>query len=203
MTDAAATIDRDRLTDCEKVIAAGMATFVDVGTALAEIRDTRLYLATHKTFEAYCRDRWGMDRTYAHRTIEAAEVTKRLLSMGNTPTNERQVRPLTALPAEQQVTAWKVATAKAAAAERPVTAKDVALAVRQITNPTPKEEPQQRKRGSYEDWKRLRELVENIKAAAAEIDGLRVDVQHRIPARDLCESLSASFAKLAQQLVER
>lgn len=92
-------IESSRLTELETVIEHGLKTFVDVGNALLEIRDSRLYRAEHGTFEDYCRDRWGMSRIHAHRMIEAASVTSNLLPIGNIlPANEAQARPLTQLP---------------------------------------------------------------------------------------------------------
>lgn len=83
--------DSVRLVELEGVIERGLTTFVEVGAALMEIRDSRLYRETHGTFEAYCRERWGWDRTYAHRTIQAAEVS-RMLPMGNILPSERVAR---------------------------------------------------------------------------------------------------------------
>lgn len=37
----------------------------EAGKALAELRDRRLYRSTHRTFEEYCRDRFG----YTHRRV--------------------------------------------------------------------------------------------------------------------------------------
>ena len=89
-----------RLADLEAVIERGQRTFVEVGEALAEIREQRLYRETHETFDAYCHDRWGMSRVHAHRTIEAAE-TVAALPIGNAPRSEsvaRELAPLKASP---------------------------------------------------------------------------------------------------------
>ncbi|MEI6451832.1 MAG: hypothetical protein WCP98_18055, partial [Actinomycetes bacterium] len=72
------------LTDLEGIIERGLDTFVDVGEALAEIRDRQMYRETHATFEAYCRERWGWSRSYAYRHIEAAQAVA-LLPIGNIP----------------------------------------------------------------------------------------------------------------------
>ena len=61
------------LAECEKVVERGLATFVVVGEALARIRDGRLYRESHKTFEAYCDERWGMSRPRAYQFIAAAD----------------------------------------------------------------------------------------------------------------------------------
>lgn len=83
---------RERLRECEAVIERGMASFIEVGNALAEIRDSRLYLDTNATFEDYCRDRWGMSRPYAYNLIDAASVS----AMADIE-NERQARALVPL----------------------------------------------------------------------------------------------------------
>ena len=104
------TNEVSQLAKHETTIKRGLSTFVEVGTALFSIRDARLYRNDYKTFEEYCCQRWSMSRIHAHRLIEAVEVTKNLLPMGNIfPVNERQLRPLAQLPAEQQAAAWQQA----------------------------------------------------------------------------------------------
>ncbi len=39
--------------------AAFVQTFYEVGNALLQIRDERLYRQTHSTFEEYCREKWS------------------------------------------------------------------------------------------------------------------------------------------------
>ena len=94
------------LGECEAVIERGLKTFCEVGEALLAIRDGRLYRITHSTFEDYCREKWDISRFYAHRLIEASTVIEnlRLLPIGNKlPETESQARPLTILPASEQV----------------------------------------------------------------------------------------------------
>ena len=89
-----------------------MGTFVEVGNALKDIRDRRLYREGFGRFEDYCRTEWDIDRTYAHRLIESAEVVE-VLSIGNKPKTESQARPLTQLDApENQVEAWERAVGR-------------------------------------------------------------------------------------------
>lgn len=95
------------LVHCETVIDEGMKTFVEVGTALLTVREKRLYRAEHRTFEEYCRERWGMNRDYANKMISAAKVVGNLDTIVSTiPATESQARPLTSLPPEQQQEAW-------------------------------------------------------------------------------------------------
>lgn len=85
------------LAACEQVIERGLRTFLDVGQALAAIRDARLYRAAHTTFEDYCRQRWQLSARHANRTIEAARVAEILGPTGPRPANESQARELAPL----------------------------------------------------------------------------------------------------------
>jgi hypothetical protein len=92
--------------------------FYEAGTALRELRDRRLYRSTHKTFEDYCRDRFGFNRRHPYLLIEAAGVVDNLLAKCDPmdhilPANERQVRPLTRLEPERQVEVWQAAVEEA------------------------------------------------------------------------------------------
>jgi len=106
-----------RLKQCEDVVRSGMATFVAVGQALAEIRDLRLYREMFATFEEYCRSRWKMAARTAYQTITSAraalslgdgaknlnEATARVLA--KLPENERKAKYLQALAEMPSVTA--------------------------------------------------------------------------------------------------
>lgn len=48
------------LDDLETTLRHGLAEYEEVGDALAEIRDRRLYRATHDSFEDYLRERWDI-----------------------------------------------------------------------------------------------------------------------------------------------
>ena len=128
-----------RLCELERIIQKCKDTFVEVGTALAEIRDSRIYRSTFKTFEDYCQKRWEFEKAYAFRMIAAAEVVANLSPMGDTPSSERQARPLAKLPAEQQPAAWEKAQEIAKEEGKPVAARHVEAAVLEVM---PKEEPE-------------------------------------------------------------
>ncbi len=66
-----------------------------VANALLEIRDSRLYRQQFPTFEAYCRERWGIGLRYSNRLIAAAEVVGALGAIAPMPATESQARPLT------------------------------------------------------------------------------------------------------------
>lgn len=128
----ALTLEKSKdLIAVEATIAKGIATFIEVGEALAKIRDAKLYKIEHETFEDYCEQKWGMSKAFAFRQIAAAEVVKVLLPMGDKPTNERQARPLTVLKEpEQQRQAWTAAVQVQALTIRTPTASPCAIASR-------------------------------------------------------------------------
>jgi hypothetical protein len=117
----AETTDLARL---ERRIEAGIAIFDSVGRALAEVRDRRLYRATHRDFEAYCQERWSFTRQRAAQLIGAAAVATNVSTTGlQPPATERQARPLAGLAAEAQAAAW--AKAQEAAGTAQPAGKDV------------------------------------------------------------------------------
>lgn len=92
------------------------------------MRDRRLYRSTHRTFEEYCRDRFGHSRQQSNYLIAAAGVYENLTTIGCQnvanedltticcqilPTNERQIRPLTKLEPQQQQEVWQQAVQEA------------------------------------------------------------------------------------------
>jgi hypothetical protein len=83
------TIERDRLADLEAIVERGLQTFVEVGLALAEIRDARLYRTTHPSFEAYCAECWRFGDRRARQLIATAEIGTMV-----PVANERQAREL-------------------------------------------------------------------------------------------------------------
>jgi hypothetical protein len=51
----------ENLNELEAVAQHGLETYVEVGNALAEIRDRHLYRDSHPSFETYARERWGVN----------------------------------------------------------------------------------------------------------------------------------------------
>ncbi|MBA3007158.1 hypothetical protein KKC83_06855 [Patescibacteria group bacterium] len=105
--------EKMRMVELERRIVQDFGAFFRVGQALAEINDSKLYRASHKTFEAYCKDLWDMARGTAHRYIAAAEVMENVSKLetnegaGLLPVNEAQARPLTRLKPDKQAEVWR------------------------------------------------------------------------------------------------
>ncbi|MEG3860273.1 hypothetical protein [Microcoleus sp. herbarium12] len=109
-TDQLNLTELARLQELESIVEHGLQTFHEVGKALDEIREQKLYREIHKTFEAYCQEKWGMARQTANRFIGAARVMENLEPIGSKfPTKESQVRPLAQLPPELQIQIWQEA----------------------------------------------------------------------------------------------
>lgn len=146
-----------RLSYCEQTIAIGLKNFVDVGTALLEIQQHRLYRSTHANFAIYCQERWGMGKGYAYRVMEATKIVgilpvnvgespalqlnpelPQLSPMGDTskplpaPTSERSIRPLSKVPKEKVAETYQRAV-EIAGGKAP-TAADTEQAVAETRN---------------------------------------------------------------------
>jgi hypothetical protein len=63
-----------QLNNLEAIVQRGLETDLELGNALAEISDASLYRATHRTFEAYLRDRWDIRRSPENQLSQAAEI---------------------------------------------------------------------------------------------------------------------------------
>lgn len=134
------TRDKERLAELEGVIQRNLQSFYEVGRALMEIRDNRLYQhkngGGYETFEAYCKETWDFNRAHAYRLMDSAKVIEVLSPIGDMkPTTESQARPLTRLNdnPEKQREAWTRAVETAP--EGKVTAAHVQKVVREMVEP--------------------------------------------------------------------
>lgn len=81
----------------EKRVTEGLAKFIEVGQALAEIQNREGYkLRGHKTFEEYCEKQFGFSLRHGQRLIAAAETAQEIkkLTGGDAPKNESAARVL-------------------------------------------------------------------------------------------------------------
>lgn len=93
---------------CEAVIERGLQTFLEVGSALLEIKQSRLYSGSYATFPEYCEQRWGLKMSRAYQMMSAANVVTNLsyTNVETLPVNEAQARPLASLSPEEQTEVW-------------------------------------------------------------------------------------------------
>lgn len=139
---------KTELENCEVVIDQGLATFVEVGQALAKIRDGKLYQESHDTFADYLNDRWEFKTSHAYRLITASEVAVTLSPIGGQRPTERVARELANAPEGDRPAIW---------AKLSKQGRVTAAAVKAFLNPEAstepeQEEPQEEEHGYVDDF---------------------------------------------------
>lgn len=99
----------DRLSALEGIIDKSQRSFYELGRALKEIRDNRLYrTAAFNTFDEYAKKRWAIGKSHAYRLIEASNVIDNLSPIGDIlPEKESHVRPLVPLTPLERQSIWR------------------------------------------------------------------------------------------------
>lgn len=107
MADLLTAAEGAALAEHEAVIERGIKTFYEVGIALADIRDRRLYRADYGTFEEYAQKRWQMTGSRAYQMIDAAHVVSTIVEADlPAPANEGQTRELGRVPESERAAVW-------------------------------------------------------------------------------------------------
>jgi hypothetical protein len=87
--------EKARLAELEAVVDRGLQTFYEVGNALLEIRERKLYRETNSTFQAYCQERFGFSDSRGRQLIAAAKTVTTVTAQGlPAPKTEREAREL-------------------------------------------------------------------------------------------------------------
>lgn len=105
--------ETDRFERLEVIIGHGKQAFIQVGTALMEIRVKRLYRSEFDTFEEYCQSKWEFTRQFASLQIQSAEIASGLSTTVDIP-NEKTAREFISVPAEDRSSVAEQAKAIAA-----------------------------------------------------------------------------------------
>ena len=103
------TNDDQRLVECEEKIDRSLRSFVDIGDALLEIRESRLYRNSHQNFEQYCQIRWNITKSRANQLISASRLVGNLENEdenGVLPSSESVARELQRVDADRQHEVW-------------------------------------------------------------------------------------------------
>jgi hypothetical protein len=132
LTKRLTAVEADYLAECEDRIERGLQTFVEVGTALAMIRDNKLYRAKYTTFALYCEMRWGFTDRRARQIIEAAEIGSMF-----PVENSRQAGELARVPEAERAEVWTKANESTGG-------KPTAAAIREAFQPSRPETPARR-----------------------------------------------------------
>ncbi len=111
ITQELLTAEQQEFSEYEEIIEKGLQTFLDVGIALAKIRDRRYYREQYNSFEAYCFERWGLSRRRAYQVMDAAHVVKNVQNFSQSdiqlPATESHAATLARLPKpEDQAAVW-------------------------------------------------------------------------------------------------
>jgi hypothetical protein len=89
--DNQTTPDRRSLAELEDIVKEGLRTYQEVGAALEEIHERKLYKPAYKNFKTYLQERWGISRAHAYRLMAAVKVAE-MSPIGDKPENEHQAR---------------------------------------------------------------------------------------------------------------
>jgi hypothetical protein len=145
----------------EELIDNAQNSFERIGNALKTIREQELYKPTYCSFNKYTKERWDMQRRYADRLIQSAEVMLLLRenNCSQLPTCESQVRPLTKLKKEQQLSAWQGILKKEKEGQK-ITAKLISQVAKEIEHQNKPEQSGSLRLTSSEKkiWKSLENL---------------------------------------------
>jgi len=166
------TIELDRLSLCESVIEKGLNTFVEVGNALFEIRNNKLYRDKFTTFESYCRDRWNLKRQRAYELMDAAAVVNTLSEISDkneqdsqvsivVPTKESHAAALSKVPEGLRGQVWEKALEKNQSSGKVITAKMIDNIAKELGNIAIDVSPDVEERNSL--VKQMREKVKKAK----------------------------------------
>jgi hypothetical protein len=198
-TAALSSAEQDRLVALEEIVEAGFRTFVDVGRALAEIRDRRLYLVSHANFQAYLRDRWDFSAQRAYQLIYTSDVAEAITSSGYTlplGVTSNAMRELVALRNqdgdEAVAAAWREVTKRHGGQRRAPSAGEVrAVLVDLGLRSTPPRPPRPA---------RLAAIGEGLQAAAGRITRFRRELDGR-PLPPSARQQAAECAAIARRVV--
>ena len=186
--------ERKKLASLETVIESKRQAFFEMGSALLEIRESRLYRGTFDTFEEYCRERWDLTRQYSNRLIAATEVRKNLETIVSIlPENEGQSKELGRLPADDQPKAWQIVIDRAPEIDgaKHITAKLVESVVKEF-------------RGEQEDVAEPEDVEHSgiaLDEALGDISEFVRSIVRRLPA-DLHEVVAGKLRGLADEIEE-
>lgn len=117
----------ERLIELCGIVRRGMQTFVEMGAALREIRDSGLYTEHAENFEEFVAAEFGFSRPRAYQLIAAAGVVEEMSTQVDIlPTSERQVRALLDAPPEHRAEAWKDAQTEGGEQPKPAAVRKAA-----------------------------------------------------------------------------
>jgi len=149
--------DQQHLNQLEEVIETGLETFRAVGAALLEIRQQKLYRATHLRFSDYLQEKYNLGRKRAYQIMGAATLVAELATEAQRqadisgdvpfelPHKESHASALAELPVEKRAQVWQEVSRDAQESRRPVTAEKIHQKAEAHGVPRNKKAPKDRK----------------------------------------------------------
>lgn len=164
------------LTTYEEIIEKGLKTFIEVGNALFEIKNNKLYRESFTTFEAYCKERWQLKRQRAYELMGAAEIVNQLSEISDKtnllPTKESHANALAQIPVTLRFQVWRGVVEESLNTGRAITAKMITDQTELLVNSF----KESSKEPTEEDIKESVLKKMRSKISKAKLDDIRVEI---------------------------
>lgn len=112
-TEQLTAAEREELARHDKAIKAGKRALLAMGRALRAIRDSRLYRESYDSFEKYCRNEHGLERSRVYHLIEYADTVDSIDAPNSyappAVPSEAAARVLKKVPEEKRAEVWQQA----------------------------------------------------------------------------------------------
>lgn len=124
-TELVSTTEQEDFARLDGVVRRGLATFVEIGEALREIRDRKLYRIRFKTFAKYLRHEHGLNKSRGYQLISAARVAVELQGVDSSsqPLTESHCRELIVFDNVTRKKVWHETAKTAESSGVPITAR--------------------------------------------------------------------------------
>ena len=177
----------------DEVVAKGLATFVEVGQALATIKQRKLYLVQFSTFEDYVEERHEVGPRRANQLIRASDIMDRVRVVGNIcsqelptlPTTESQCRELARVPNRDVPFVWKRVCDYAKQKDVPITAEIIRLETKGYR----KSKPSNGKQRPFDEDAARQRLCDSLRAGLDKWP----ETSRAEAARQMCDFLKKEF----------
>lgn len=126
---------RARLKSLCLTIHQGLSTFLEVGNALRLLRDERLYVEGHKTFESFMKAEFGLPKSVGYQYIQASEAREAMSAIADKtalPELEAHYREIVKAPADKMPEVLHRVTERVKEEGRKPTSKDYKAAVAEV-----------------------------------------------------------------------
>ena len=163
--------EKVRFNQCEAIIEKGFNTFTEVGNALFEIRNNKLYRENHTTFEEYCKEKWQIKRQRAYELMDAAgivntlsEISDKIEPSKNTVNiKESHAAALGKIPEDIRGEVWQEVVKEQQSTGKAITAKYIQTIYSNIKGVNDYSEEIQKIEERNNLVRRIREKVKNAK----------------------------------------